>query len=146
MDRHPTSFTNFLLKMFSLDIPSFSRIVIRRDVLDDIAEFARTQHPREFVALLGGRVKSDELTVDSLVYQPFQSSQSTSIIIAPVPAGIHVIGSVHSHPSSNAHPSKADLAFFNKRGVVHLIISNPYAIENVHCYDLYGHPLSYKIQ
>jgi proteasome lid subunit RPN8/RPN11 len=145
MERFPATLKRLILRLFSLDTSGFSSVVLERGVADDISEFARTAHPKEFVALLGGKIRDKTLVIDSMVYQPFQSSHNTSVMTSPKPSGANIVGSIHSHPSSNVTPSSADITFFNKRGAVHFIIGRPYADSNIACYDLYGNKIKFEI-
>jgi proteasome lid subunit RPN8/RPN11 len=55
------------------------------------------------------------------------------------------IGSVHSHPGGTPRPSDTDRIFFNKHGVFHLIIAEPYAAENMVGFDKMGKKMEFSI-
>ncbi len=145
MERIGDKFKRFLLRLFMLDIPSFSKLVIKRDVMDDIIQFAKNKHPEEFVAILEGSAADDVLTITGLYYQSFKSSERTAVMDTFLPPATRGIGSVHSHPSSNIRPSKADLRFFSKRGIVHFIIGYPYTENSIAAYDLDGNRLEFDV-
>ncbi|MBD3261863.1 MAG: proteasome protein, partial [Candidatus Altiarchaeales archaeon] len=57
-----------------------------------------------------------------------------------------IIGSVHSHPSGNAGPSRQDLLYFKKTGKIHLIAAHPYkGLGDVACFDGDGNPLDLEV-
>ena len=107
-------------------------------------EFAKANHPNEFMALLEGEVKQDSLIITKIVYQPFRKSRTSASIVMN-PNIYHIFGSVHSHPSLVNSPSRRDLTSFNKRGVAHFIINFPYQIRNIFCYDNQGNKLDFEI-
>ena len=139
------AFKKFLERLFSLDKLEFSRIIIKKEVIENIGEFARANYPNEFIAFLEGEVKNKVLFVYGLIYQPFGKSTRSAFTSMNMPALSHHVGSVHSHPAHNSAPSKADLASFNKRGAVHIIISHPYTPEDLQCYDFNGNPVYFEI-
>ncbi len=134
-----------MIRLFSLELPKFSKIVMCESVIENIIDFAKSNYPKEFVALLRGEVKDGKLIVDGLIYQPFVSSKRASSIKLDVPTLSKVVGSVHSHPSSYTEPSNADLQFFNKTGMVHLIIGFPYRDKDIACYDFKGNMQNFGI-
>jgi len=146
MGKLSNKLTRFIEKLFSLDLPKFSKIVIHKSVIDDIIDFAKSNYPKEFVALLKGEIKEGKLTLDGLIYQPYTGTKSSSWMRINVPSMSNVVGSVHSHPSQHSKPSNADLQFFRKNGVVHLIIDYPYRINDITCYDFYGNRLQFKVE
>jgi proteasome lid subunit RPN8/RPN11 len=142
-----TEYMKEVLKSFlEIERQTFSKIVIRQDVIEDIIDFARANAPREFVAVLQGAVKANTLTIDGILYQPFSSSEDNAWMQLALPLLSHAVGSVHSHPSSNTRPSRADLFFFSKHGMVHLIIGAPYTERTIACYDFQGNRRLFTIQ
>ena len=136
---------SFLLRLFSLNSPTFSQIVLSSGTAENIMEFANKNYPKEFVSLLRGEIKDGKLIIDGLYYLPFQSSKKAAFITYNIPTMNDLVGSVHSHPSRKSGPSETDLRFFNKRGAVHMIISYPYEKEDIACYGLYGDELEFSI-
>ena len=53
-----------------------------------------------------------------------------------LPIDFSIVGTVHSHPSPSARPSKADLVLFNKYGKIHIITANPF---NEYSWKIYDH-------
>jgi len=134
-----------LLKLFMLDTPKFSKLAISSGLADDISEFARGAHPKEFIALVNGKIKDSTLLLDTLYYQTYNATEQSAHIRAFLPSATRGLGSVHSHPSGSTRPSEADLRFYNKRGAVHLIIAYPYGKENIAAYDFNGNLLQFDI-
>lgn len=137
---------DFITSLFSQPSFTFSKVVIRRSVIENIIDFAKANYPKEFVALLKGKVKNNVLTVYGLTYQPFHGSRRSSHISMDLPIMSGVVGSVHSHPSRDSGPSLTDLRFFNKSGFVHLIINYPYNPKSIRCYDSKGEVLTFVVK
>jgi len=55
------------------------------------------------------------------------------------------IGSVHSHPGYDGSPSDADLHFFSKNGLFHLIIAQPYTLDSISAYNSFGELIDFKV-
>jgi proteasome lid subunit RPN8/RPN11 len=49
-----------------------------------------------------------------------------------------IVGSVHSHPSSNIKPSQQDLQFFSHTGDYNIIVGPPFDEKSWACYDVLG--------
>jgi len=124
----------------------FHEIHMEREVLDGIMDIAQESHPREFVALLEGKIKDDILKVDGLVFLPSEASHEGAVMqIFMRPLLTTTVGSVHSHPTPNASPSPADLQFFAKNGFFHLIIGFPYDELSIQAYDGFGQPTDFIV-
>jgi proteasome lid subunit RPN8/RPN11 len=134
----------FLLRVFQQK--GFSRIVLKHEVAEDIINFAKSNSPREFIAILEGKVTGDSLVISGLLYQPFNASKNFSLVKLNLPMLTNSVGSVHSHPSANTSPSKADLRFFSKNGFVHMIIGTPFSTETIACYNPAGEMLEFTIE
>lgn len=134
----------FFEKLFSLDKFKFSKIKVKKDVILGMIDFAKANHPKEFMALLEGEVKDNSLIITAIVYQPMKKTRTSASIVMN-PNIYHIFGSVHSHPSSINRPSGADLISFNKRGVSHFIISFPYIQQTIVCYDNKGDKVDYEV-
>lgn len=137
---------DFITSLFFQDSFTFSKVVICSSVIEDIIDFAKTNYPKEFIALLKGKIKNNVLTVYGLTYQPFHGSRRSSHISMDLPILSGVVGSVHSHPSRNSGPSLTDLRFFNKSGFVHLIISYPYNHRSIKGYDFRGKKIMFYVE
>lgn len=134
----------FFEKLFSLDKFKFSKIKVKKEVIQGMIEFAKANYPNEFMALLEGEVKDDSLIITKIIYQPYRKNRTSASIVMN-PNIYHIYGSVHSHPSLVNNPSKTDLMGFNKRGVAHFIINYPYMPRNIVCYDNQGNRIEYDV-
>lgn len=115
-------------------------VKIKRSLVEGLLEVSRELHPKEFIALLRAR----KGVIAEVVVPPFSvyGIGESSFPLHELPIDMSLVGSVHSHPSGDPRPSKQDLNVAFTFGLVHLIISYPYAgIENVHAYDKDGNPL-----
>ncbi|MEM2924195.1 MAG: Mov34/MPN/PAD-1 family protein [Methanocellales archaeon] len=116
---------------------------IARDTLKFILAVSRDSHPREFAGLL--RVEKDVIT-EVLILPGTESSNISAILrLDMMPLDTSVIGTVHSHCSSNLKPSKADLELFAKCGRYHIITCYPYREVNWCCYDSFGRERNLKV-
>ncbi len=146
MERFSEKIKQALYKFFMLDKFEFSEVIFERVVVENICEFAKNLHPKEFVAVIGGRVESKKLLITDVYYQPFVSSTHSASFSSFLPNAVQGVGTVHSHPSSNNHPSRNDLLFFSKKGMVHFIIGYPYNEENVAGYDFNGNEIKFRVE
>ena len=124
----------------------FQEILMDREVVEEIIQIARESHPFEFAALLEGKVKEGVLKVDGLVFLPGETSNQGAVMktfMMPLTTG--TVGSVHSHPIPSGEPSTADLQFFAKNGLFHLIIAYPYTEGSILAYDTFGEIISYRL-
>lgn len=131
-------------KLFSLDKFHFEKIKILNSVILDIIDFSKISGNKEFVAFLDGKIIDKSLIIDKLIYTEFRSSYDSAVPITHFSTNQH-FGSVHSHPSFSNKPSKADLAFFRKYGIVHAIICRPYNEKSITFYDYNGQVLDVEI-
>jgi len=110
---------------------------IKKEALELILGASRSYHPQEFGGMLRGK---GDLIEEALMIPATRYGDGfveTRMDMAPMDKS--VIGSFHSHPGRDNRPSKADLAAFNRKGIVHLIVRHPYkGIEDVAAYDREG--------
>jgi len=140
-----TSLRNKILKLVGFDKFKFNKVTIKKEVLEDISDFAKNVAPKEFIALLSGEIKNKTLYVNQLVYKKFNSSYVSAGFDPEWMPDYGYVGTVHSHPRASS-PSKRDLHTFNKQQGVHLIISKPYTINDIKGYDCYGNAIPFEIQ
>ena len=121
------------------------RLLLAKELVTSVIDLAKNNYPNEFVALVHGVIGKD-IIADYLLYQTYKSSRHSATIHQsydfPMLAGS--IGSVHSHPGGN-EPSSADLQFFSKSGIVHIIIGMPYNQETIAVYDNLGRRLRFEV-
>lgn len=112
---------------------------IKRRVLRMVFESARDSHPEEFAALLK---KNRRGIISQLWLLPgtIRGESSATFPLHMKPVDFDVVGTVHSHPTPNCIPSKADLAFFERFGDIHIIVGYPYDDGSWQGYDRSGRP------
>ncbi|MGC9517634.1 MAG: Mov34/MPN/PAD-1 family protein [Methanomicrobiales archaeon] len=137
---------NFLSHIFGSDKNRFDEVLIDGEVIEEIINIARKSYPKEFVALLQGKIKNNKLKIDGLIFLPGSTSEEGAVMqIFMMPLTTDSVGSVHSHPGYNASPSTADLHFFAKKGLFHMIIAEPYTEESIMAYDAFGNVIDYRV-
>ncbi len=137
---------NLLGKILGTSKQEIDEINVDSEVIDEIMNIARESYPNEFMALLEGRIKGQVLNITGLIFLPGETSNEGAVMqIFMQPLTTSSIGSVHSHPGYNAGPSEADLHFFSKKGIFHLIIAQPYSRESIIAYDSFGNIVDFKV-
>ena len=121
--------TKWFKKFFELEKYDFDRVIIDREVIDAILELAKMTSPREFIA-----------------YQEYFANEHYTLSRINFPLTSSIVGSIHSHPGPNNNPSRADLHFFSKRGMVHLIIKKPYTEKDIQGYDAHGNKIRFEVE
>lgn len=136
---------NWLKKAFELEKYDFNRVIIDREVIDAILELAKMTSPREFIAFLEGKQRKKILRIYGLAYQEYFANEHYTLSRINFPLTSSIVGSVHSHPGPSNNPSRADLHFFSKRGMVHLIIKKPYKEKDIQGYDAHGNKTEFEV-
>ncbi|HSD58036.1 MAG TPA: Mov34/MPN/PAD-1 family protein [Methanotrichaceae archaeon] len=108
---------------------------IARDTLVFIMEVSRSTMPVEFAGLLQAE---DGVITEVLILPGTESSRMSALIRLYMLPNMHVVGSVHSHPSSNIRPSKQDILLFSRTGDYHIIVGPPFDETAWACYDALG--------
>jgi len=120
---------------------TFKQWKITRKCLTLIFESSKSNYPQEFGALL--RVdRVDKNTIIEVILLPGTISGDSHAIfhLHMLPVDYSVVGTVHSHPSSIARPSDADLDLFNHFGRIHIIVGvSPFGDVTWKAYDYMGH-------
>jgi len=100
-------------------------------------EACRDTMPREFAALL----RAEEGIISDVLILPGTDSneRQASVKLYMLP-NMHIVGSVHSHPSGALRPSGPDLSFFSHTGGYHLITGPPFDEHSWACFDPSGRP------
>lgn len=137
---------NTLSKLLGND-KNIKEVQIDQRVIDEIIKIAINADPKEFVALLSGKTEDEILKITGLIFLPFEASDTSAVMqVFMKPLTTDAVGSVHSHPGPSAQPSNADLSFFGKNGLFHMIICRPYSQATIRAYDTGGIPMSYVIK
>ena len=142
----PNKLKRAFLHWLGFDRYMYERVVLSVLAARQISNFAQRAHPREFSALIEGKVRNGTLILSDVVYQHFEASDRAAVIHLNVPIGTDIRATVHSHPSRNPLPSQADLRYFSKYAYVNFIVRYPYGPGDIHCYDGRGQPLSFSIR
>lgn len=122
-------------------------VEIDERVVDEIVKIAINADPKEFVALLSGKIVDSILKITGLIFLPFEASDTSAVMqVFMMPMTVDAVGSVHSHPGPSNQPSNADLVFFGKNGYFHMIICRPYSQATIQAYDAFGTPMSFTIK
>ncbi len=120
---------------------------ITKNCLDLIFECSKSNYPQEFGALLRvDRVQKN--TIIEVVLLPGTISGDSHAIfhLHMLPVDYSVVGTVHSHPSSIARPSNADLDLFSHFGRIHIIVGvTPFSDVSWKTYDYKGNEVSLEI-
>jgi proteasome lid subunit RPN8/RPN11 len=124
----------------------FQEIHIDHELLEEIIQIAKESHPHEFMAMLQGKVHKEVLKVENLIFLPGETSNEGAVMKTfMMPLATGAVGSVHSHPIPNNNPSTADLVFFAKNGLIHLIIAYPYTEVSIQAYNTFGEMVYYTV-
>lgn len=119
------------------------KVKIKKAAMEDILHHCKNMHPKEFIGLLEGEKDLIEKVVilPGQVYGMWYSSFDRLFL----PLGIPTLGVIHSHPSGNGKYSETDLRTFAKAGRIHIIVANPYKLENIFVYDSSGRKLELEV-
>lgn len=138
-------FNNALSKILGNN-KKFNEVQIDSRVIDEITKIAVNADPKEYVALLSGKIDEEILKITGLIFLPFEASENSAVMqVFMMPLKTDAVGSIHSHPGPSNRPSNADKIFFGKNGYFHLIICRPYTASNIAAYDAFGEPMNYSV-
>jgi proteasome lid subunit RPN8/RPN11 len=120
---------------------------ITRKCLDLIFESSKSNYPQEFGALLRVNRVDKNTIIEVLLLPGTISGDSHAIFqLHMLPIDYSIVGTVHSHPSSIARPSDADLDLFNHFGKIHIIVGVlPYGNISWRAYDYLGREVTIEI-
>ena len=120
-------------------------IGIRERTLQELLTLAKESHPREFAAILRANSKTKVITEFLVLPGTLSSSVSALLRLEMLHADFNLVGTYHSHPSGLPLPSRADLIFFEKFGIVHIIVAYPYDMKSWKAYDFRGNSVHLKV-
>ena len=120
---------------------------ITRKCLTLIFESSKSNYPQEFGALLRVDRVDKNMIIEVILLPGTVSGDSHAIFhLHMLPVDYSVVGTVHSHPSSIARPSDADLDLFSHFGRIHIIVGvSPFGDVSWKAYDYMGHMVSMEI-
>jgi len=121
-------------------------VYIDVEVLNEILEIAKHNHPREVILLLRGHSKKNEIHITGYLIPPFAIGGKGFSHFNPyfLPVDFSIIRTAHSHPSGVLKPSIADLN--HGYGKIMLIMGYPYTSKkNVALFSYRGEKLPFKI-
>jgi proteasome lid subunit RPN8/RPN11 len=120
-------------------------IKLKKDVLDSILSYCQMKHPNEGILILRGKSKKGNVLIDGLIIPPFafNAHSSSGFPYYMLPADLSYVGTVHSHPSGNAHPSVTDLNNFFQ--LISLIVGFPYEDKDIFAWDSNGNAVKLTI-
>lgn len=108
---------------------------IASETLNFVLETSKSMAPEEFAGLLQ---EKDGIITEVLILPGTESSEKNAVMKLFMKPNVKSVGSIHSHPSPNRKPSKADLRLFSKFGNCHIIVGHPYDNQSWTCYDKEG--------
>ncbi|MGB9636218.1 MAG: Mov34/MPN/PAD-1 family protein [Thermoplasmata archaeon] len=117
---------------------------ISRKLLEAVFENAKSAHPNEFAALLRTNRRG---VIAQYVVLPgtISSSEAAVFMLHMRPVDFEIIGTIHTHPSPYPLPSGADLALFERYGVIHIIVAYPYTMRSWKAYNPYGKEIKLEV-
>ena len=116
------------------------------ELLDSIFEGAKRLYPKETFLLLRGKKSKGTIRVSDLVVPPLAvyGYGFANLPFHMLPMDFSMVGTVHSHPSGNIHPSSVDLNHFFGR--ILMIVGFPFAgAQNVAVYDSKGEKVQFQV-
>lgn len=120
-------------------------VVISREMLEGVLEYARESHPNEILLLIRAYVRDETVIVKELLFPPFEVQGPYYVYFnsTALPPYTDILGSIHSHPSGSLKPSSEDL--IHGFGPVIIIVAYPYDARSVAAYNKGGRPLKLVI-
>ncbi len=118
------------------------RMKIAKDTLTFILEVSKSSAPLEFAGMLQA---DGEVITEVVVVPGTASSDESAVMQLFMLPNIYTVGTVHSHPSGNLRPSRADLELFGRKGKVHIIVGAPYDLSSWACYNNKGERIQVEV-
>ncbi|RAP47153.1 MAG: hypothetical protein BZ136_06745, partial [Methanosphaera sp. rholeuAM74] len=72
-------FNKTLSKILGND-KKFNKVQIDYRVIEEIVKIARNADPKEYVALLSGKIDEEILKVTGLIFLPFEASENSAVM------------------------------------------------------------------
>ncbi|MEJ2259479.1 MAG: Mov34/MPN/PAD-1 family protein [Nitrosopumilaceae archaeon] len=127
-----------------LNLPE-RKIFLKKKVLNSILSYCKMKYPNEGILILRGKSKKSNILIDELVIPPFSFSahSSSGFPHHMLPADLSYVGTVHSHPSGNGHPSVTDLNNFFE--LISLIVRYPFGENDIFAWNSNGVEVNLEI-
>jgi proteasome lid subunit RPN8/RPN11 len=125
-----------------------SDVTIARSILTDLSQMAQDAHPNEMLAFFAASkgMKRGVVHIDEIHLQAYDADeQSAHVWLSNLPMTSSIVGSVHSHPGGSLRPSDADLHMWQKTGIVHAIIGEPYRETDIRFYSKEGRRIPVRV-
>ena len=137
--------SNIFGKIFGTSREEIEEVQIDREIIEEIMNIAKESYPNEFMALLEGKIEGPIVRITGLIFLPVETSNEGAVMqVFMQPLTVNSVGSVHSHPGYSASPSDADLQFFSRKGLFHMIIAEPYTRDSIRAYDSWGNLVDFR--
>ena len=127
---------------------SMERLAIKKEVIDRMIAHAHEQLPYEACGLLSGRGKNAwqiwELINESNKLNRFYVGEAATraVLDCIAAAGEKALAIYHSHPTSRAFPSSADLIYHPDPEILMVIISLKHQVPDIKCFKIVGRKYS----
>jgi len=119
---------------------------IKQKCLRLILECAKSSYPKEFGGLLRTDSKEKNTIIEVVILPGTISGDSHAVFqLHMLPIDYSIVGTVHSHPTSNPYPSQTDLQLFEKYGRIHIIIAKPYTEKSWRAYNHRGNNIELTV-
>ncbi|MGQ9781130.1 MAG: Mov34/MPN/PAD-1 family protein [Nitrososphaeria archaeon] len=123
------------------------KIILRAKVVDSLLTYSLSNHPREGILLLRGRINIDRIEVEDIIIPPLslRGESFSSFPMYMLPLDTSIIGTAHSHPSGTLKPSLDDLHHYY--GAIMVIVGCPYESEkDIRVFDRKGEVLAFTVE
>lgn len=125
---------NYTHSIFLLIHTNIIMFKIKKQLLQEICNSAKNNFPKEMLIFLS---KNNEI-IDQIVYLPNIAGETfVEINSLIIPFDNKIVGTIHSHPLGENHPSKEDKKFFQNYSI-NGIIDNSFKLENIKFYNEKG--------
>jgi proteasome lid subunit RPN8/RPN11 len=135
------------LLLFDCRVVFCMMLKIKRNCVKSMLAAARSAYPNEFIGILEGDRKGEEILVESMLVPPNINVGRRSASFSPwmLSSSISDIGTFHSHPHGSSRQSGQDRAMGSKEGGVHFVLGWPFELENLVAYDSSGNRVGFEI-
>jgi len=128
-------------------LPRKKVTAINRKLLADLLAASRSAYespqPHEFSCFL---IAEDGIIFEFWLGPGTIASERYAILrLHDLPIDFRRVGTAHSHPSGDNHPSDEDLRLFAQTGPVHIIIGYPYDMGSWRAYSRDGREISLDV-